>query len=170
MRSGSNLIKSIFLCWTVALVFPQRIVASEDAVFSLSFVETMPNPEGTDTKINEYFKLKNNSAEIQKIDGYKICNINNECFALKGEIAIAGCLKIFRTDFVFTLHNDKEELSLYDSGDNLIDNITTGKAPSGSAWQCFHSCCAWGTPRDDCDYSFLMPKEEPSSPEDKSPE
>ena len=73
----------------------------------LSFAEIMPNPEGTDTKTNEYIKLKNYATQNLSLEGYKICNISNDCYNLKGEIAAGGCLKIFRTDFVFTLHNDK---------------------------------------------------------------
>jgi len=170
MRTQNNLVKITIICWVVVFTPLHKTAAYENtAIPPLAFVEVMPNPDGTDTKTNEYFKLKNNSAENQKIDGYRACNVSGECYVLKGELAAADCLKIFRTDFTFTLHNDKEELNLYDSKGNLLSQIITGTAPSGKTWQCFQSRCDWGAPKDDCDYSSLAPKEEPEFEEETLP-
>jgi len=123
---------------------------------SLSFAEIMPNPDGTDTKTNEYLKIKNYSRQSQSLEGYKICNINNDCYGLKSAATAGACLKIYRTDFLFTLHNDKEQLSLTDSGGNIISQVTTGAAPSGQAWLCSESYCQWGDSREICDYSDIV--------------
>ena len=123
---------------------------------NISFVEIMPNPDGTDTKANEYFKLKNYSGEIKNIDNYRVCNTSNECYLLKGTILANSCFKLFRTDFIFTLHNDKEELKLFDSTDNLIGSTSTGEAPSGKSWLCSENYCKWGEAREACDYSDII--------------
>jgi hypothetical protein len=122
----------------------------------LSFAEIMPNPDGTDTKTNEYVTLKNYSTQTQTLEGDKICNISNDCYATKGEIAGGTCLKIYRTDFIFTLHNDKEQLNLFDANNNIVSQVTTGTAPSGKAWLCSESFCQWGDPRDTCDYTDIV--------------
>jgi len=144
-------------CFTVALFIASLFgTTSASAQVGLSFAEIMPNPAGTDTKTNEYVKLKNYSAGSLSLEGDKICNVSNDCYNLKGEIAAGACLKIFRTDFVFTLHNDKEELDLFDSDNNIVSQITTGTAPSGQAWLCSDTYCQWDDPRETCDYSDIV--------------
>lgn len=170
--------KSILtLGFTLALLLPavaNSAEAEENPEPAISFVEVMPNPEGTDSKENEYFKLKNNTGKTQDLTGYKVCNINNDCWATKGEILASGCLKIYRADFNFSLHNDKEILSLYDSNGNVIHKITIGTAPSGKAWLCGESFCEWGNPRDSCEYSDVVDPasedEEDASSEDTLPQ
>lgn len=128
----------------------------------VSFCEIMPNPEGTDTKNNEYVKLKNNGNETVNLAGWKICNISQDCYSLEESISTESCNKIYRTNFIFPLHNDKEELNLLDKNLNLIDKISSGTAPSGKAWQCFNGYCEWRDPWENCDYSYLIPEEEPA--------
>jgi|GEM_PF-2327075 len=123
---------------------------------AIFLVEIMPNPDGTDTKSNEFLKLKNGSSETLRIDNYKLCNINNDCYSLKGELTSGACLKIFRTDFIFILHNDKEEISLYDSENALINKVSLGAAPSGKVWLCSESYCEWGNKREECDYTDII--------------
>lgn len=127
---------------------------------AITFCEILPNPDGTDTKDNEYFKLANSSLEGITLTNWKVCNVSNDCYSLKELVEAGNCLKIPRTAFGFTLHNDKEELSLFDPENNLVDKITATSAPSGKAWQCFEGNCAWGAPLDSCDYSFLVPPDD----------
>lgn len=143
----------IIFCALILFIFSIPIAMAEEVV---SFVEIMPNPDGTDTKTNEYFKLANNSTASIKLENYKVCNISNDCTILKGELPENGCLKIFRTDFVFTLHNDKEELSLFDPNSKLVSQILTDSAPSGEAWLCGKYYCEWGKPREACDYTDIV--------------
>ncbi|MBM3256036.1 MAG: lamin tail domain-containing protein [Candidatus Moranbacteria bacterium] len=127
---------------------------------NLSFCEVLPNPDGTDTKENEYIKLRNNSAAEITLTGWKFCNIKNECYELAGSIGADSCLKIFRQEFLFTLHNDKEELKLYDGSGNTIDTAATKTAPSGKAWLCSQNSCRWDAPQEKCDYQDPIPENE----------
>lgn len=139
--------------------------ASENINQAITFCEILPNPDGSDTKDNEYFKLANSTSIEAILAGWKVCNISNDCYALKEIIPANSCLKIPRSAFIFTLHNDKEELFLYDQNASVVDKITTGAAPSGKAWQCLDSICAWGTPQENCDYSFLIPEDDTGPPD-----
>lgn len=158
--------KNKIVLWVTALVFASTLhetTFASDKI--LRFVEIMPNPDGTDSKTNEYFKISNDSDTVQNLSNFKVCNINNECSPLKGELAPSSCLKVFRSDFVFSLHNDKEEVSLFDSNNNLIDKIVTGSALSGKSLLCGNNFCDWGDPRESCDYSDII---DPSSLPDEN--
>ncbi len=122
----------------------------------ISVVEMMPNPEGTDTKDNEYLKLKNNSDQTVDLTGWKVCNISGDCYNLKGEIASNGCLIVKRLEFIFTLHNDKEQIKLFNPVGSLADEVNTDAANSGQAWLCYEGSCSWGLPRETCDYTDLI--------------
>jgi len=119
--------------------------------------EIMPNPEGYDSKESEYIKIF--SKEDAVLDEYKICNIDDDCYQLTGNIKKNECLKIFRKDFNFVLHNKEEKLILYK--DNLIvDQVETKNAPSGKAWICTDSC-DWADPSGGCNYEA-----QPEEPEE----
>jgi len=156
----------ILLLWLASHI--EETYAVENATDRISFVEIMPNPDGTDTKENEYLKLQNESSSNTTLENWKVCNISNDCYLLKESIEAGSCLKIFRSSFIFTLHNDKEELTLFDPTGSTIDKISTGSAPSGKAWQCYQGNCAWGSPQESCDYSFLLPSEEEPQTNDNS--
>lgn len=151
----------ILICWCLILVqfvcYSQitSSQASEEINKPVTFCEILPNPNGSDTKDNEYFKLANSSSEVVSLEGWKACNISNDCYNLNEVVPANSCIKIPRTVFTFSLHNDKEELNLYDNAGLQVAKIATGIAPSGKAWQCYEENCAWGEPREGCDYSFL---------------
>ncbi|MFH1182964.1 MAG: lamin tail domain-containing protein [Candidatus Moraniibacteriota bacterium] len=157
----------ILICWCLimlAFVLLRQIPitnAGDNPTSPITFCEILPNPDGSDTKDNEYFKLANSSSDSISLANWKVCNISSDCYSLKETISANSCLKIPRTAFVFTLHNDKEELTFFDQNGNLTDKIVTGTAPSGKAWQCLDAYCDWGTPQESCDYSFLTPEEIP---------
>ena len=135
--------------------FPFRALANGGE--SVTFSEMMPNPDGTDTKENEYIKLRNSSAAAIDLAGWKICNISNDCYQLAGRLEANSCLKLFRRDFLFVLHNDREELKLYDNAGNVVSAVTTDAAPSGKAWLCNQGYCQWDAPRENCDYEDIAP-------------
>jgi len=112
----------------------------------------MPNPDGRDGKDNEYFIIYNSSDVQQNLDEWKVCNIRGNCFILSNVIEGKGCLKIFRNEFNFVLHNDQEKLILFDKEQNIINEITTKSAPSGKAWICLSGNCEWLEPKESCDY------------------
>lgn len=147
----------MLVIFTVALLMPSFArCESKDLVF----LETMPNPDGTDGPENEYFTLFNQKDSDVDLTGYKICNLINDCYEPKNTIPSGGCLKIFRKDFNFTLHNDKEELSLIDKDNQIIDKVITGSAPSGKAWVCQSDGCKFDNPSTDCKYVAEIPPAE----------
>jgi len=109
----------------------------------------MANPEGTDGKENEYFKIFNRGANVD-LKGYQVCNITGDCFVLEGTLLSNSCLKIFRKDFIFTLHNDKEELTLSDAEKVVLNKVTVPAAPSGKVWYCRENSCSFEDPQESC--------------------
>lgn len=134
----------------------------------------MVNPDGTDSKENEYLKIMR-LGEVFDLTDYKICNLANDCFVFNENFFVESCLKIFRKDFIFTLHNDREEISLFDPSGSLIDKVTLSNAPSGKAWFCGENC-SFEDPKESCsleepiskDASIPEPEEETETNEIKS--
>ncbi len=139
-------------------------MASEKKFF---IAETMANPEGTDSKENEYFILKNLLEEEKDLAGYKICNIKNYCYSLNLKIPAQACAKLTRSVFLFTLYNDEERISLFDSSGALVDEIYFKNALSGKPWICDENNCDFGLPVSDCDYNNIFETEEDIAVEDE---
>ncbi len=160
MRQKKTIRVGAFICALLLIFFTtliKKTLASEKTVF---IAETMANPEGTDTKENEYIVLKNRTESEQDLSGYKICNIKNYCFTLNLKIESLGCAKIPRSVFLFTLYNDEEKISLFDSVSNLIDEVYFKSALSGKPWVCDGVNCDFNQPINNCEYTNIFELEE----------
>ncbi len=137
----------------ILLIFSSQVLAVDKTIF---IAETMANPEGTDGKENEYIILKNQTADEKNLSGYKLCNIKNYCYTLNLKLAAGACGKILRSSFLFTLYNDEEKISLFDSTSNLVDEVYFKNALSGKPWVCDSNNCDFSLPVSNCDYSSIF--------------
>lgn len=145
-----------FLATLAIFVGGFLLVSTAAAAETVFIAETMANPDGTDGKDNEYLVLKNPTTAEVNLGGYKVCNIKNYCYTLDLKLAAGACGKIFRSSFVFTLYNDEEKISLFDSIGNLKHQVYFKNSLSGKPWICDGNNCDFSLPVADCAYSNIF--------------
>lgn len=141
------------LCY--CFLFLATVKADLESLSDLRLVEIMANPSGTDSKENEYLKFANYTNSEISLKNYKVCNISNDCYIFPDSSIIRDCLTVFRKEFLFTLHNDHESISLFDPLGNLIQYVSFGSSPSEKAWTCSKSKCDWAPAQTSCDYENI---------------
>lgn len=82
--------------------------------------ELLPNPEGSD-EFGEFIELKNTSSSTVDLKGWKITTSLQE-YVFGGGVVDGGSLVVLkRPQTKLVLHNDREEIKLFDASGRLID-------------------------------------------------
>ena len=91
---------------------------------SVYISELFPNPAGKDTG-NEWIEICNDGVQSQSLIGWKLKDASTKSFTIStSSIAPQSCVVFGNTETKISLNNDKETLSLFDTGGNLVDEVS----------------------------------------------
>lgn len=96
----------------------------------MTIKEFLPNPIGND-KDGEYILILNDGPSVSS-DGWKIKDLSEKEFLLKGSLDVGQEIKLFYSQTKISLNNNGEKLFLYDANGNLADELGySGQASEG---------------------------------------